>query len=284
MKAKIGIIARVAFAALMLAACGDNGGTSAAPSNADQIVASFEDLAQCTAKREGAFAYVRDQKTEYVCADGDWIPASDRNPNISYGTMTDGRDNKTYRTVVIGSQTWMAEKLNYEYKVNGSTFGNWCYYDSDRYCSKLGRLYTWAAAMDSSTTGCGRGKKCAAQTGRVQGVCPDGWHLPSYAEWETLFAAVGGESVAGTALKTRSGWGNNGSESGNGSDAYGFAALPSGYRNGGDYYYLDSAAYFWSSSDSAGAPYIMNLAYDRADAKLFSAPSYIGFVVRCLKD
>ncbi len=290
-----------ALAAFVLVGCGDDGGTSSAPSNADQIVASFEDLAVCTAKREGAFAYVRDEKTEYVCTGGDWIPASDvlssqgdgsaasggnpkeawLNPNIPYGTMMDDRDDQTYKTVVIGSRTWMAENLNYEYKVNGVTYGNWCYNDSAEYCARYGRLYTWAAAMDSAMTGCGKDKYCATSD-KTRGVCPNGWHLPSQEEWQILLTVVGGQSTAGSALKTSSGWDNYG----NGTDASGFSALPSGYRGyDGNFNNVGYQVVFWSSSEDAqNSAYNVGLYYINAYADLDSINKIYGSAVRCVKD
>ena len=88
-------------------------------------------------------------------------------PNAnSAGQLIDVRNgfSQTYRTITIGSQTWMAENLNYE------TLNSWCYENLQRNCNKYGRLYTWAAASTA---------------------CPSGWHLPSVAEWEILLKNVG---------------------------------------------------------------------------------------------
>jgi len=115
-------------------------------------------------------------------------------------SFTDSRDGKRYRTVRIGTQTWMAENLNY------TTSNSWCYDDDPSNCTKYGRLYTWDAAMSA---------------------CPSGWHLPSDVEWDILLAAVGGASTAGTMLKSTTGW----SDGGNGADVYGFSALPGGWRD-----------------------------------------------------
>ena len=198
----------------------------------------------------------------------------------------DARDGQTYRTVQIGSRVWMAENLNYE------TANSYCYNDSAEYCEKYGRLYTWAAAMDSAGTwsangkGCGYNKTCSP-TYPVRGVCPDGWHLPAQTEWNSLFSAVGGQSNAGKKLKFTSGW----NENGNGKDAFSFSALPAGarYRNG-DYHSEGDLAYFWSSTESASlqnaaldANY-MNLGYYYDDAHLNIGYKYLGYSVRCVKD
>ena len=250
----------------------------------------------CTRKRETEIKRGNDGD-DYVCASGQWreanlwnVPKEARfNPDVPYDTMTDVRDGRTYRTVVIGSQTWMAENLNYMYMVDGSVYGNWCYNDSARYCSVTGRLYTWAAAMDTAATGCGLGGECAADTGRVQGVCPDGWHLPSPAEWDTLFAAagVGGQSIAGTALRTASGWDVD--ENGAaivGTDTVGFSALPSGSRNIGAHSFgAGVEAYFWSSSENdASDACDMYLYYGEAFAIRTCNQKNNAFAVRCVRN
>ena len=200
---------------------------------------------------------------------------------VKTGSITDARDGQTYKTVTIGSQTWMAQNLNYE------TVNSYCYNDESANCSKYGRLYTWAAAMDSAGTwssngkGCGYGKTCSP-TYPVRGVCPIGWHLPTQTEWYTLFDTVGGSSTAGTKLKSTSGW----TYSGNGTDDYSFSALPAGYRYGyGFYDFEGNDAYFWSytvyDSDLA---YYMGLYYNVVDAYLLYNGKYYGFSVRCVKD
>ena len=205
------------------------------------------------------------------------------------------RDGQTYKTVTIGDQTWMAENLNYAYTgvpldhgyyTSDST--SWCYENDPANCTKYGRLYTWAAAMDSVGTwstngkGCGYGSTCSP-TGTIRGICPEGWHLPSKTEWNTLFTAVGGRLTAGQVLKSQTGW----DDSGNGTDAFGFSALPAGYGDYyGDYYYEGYYAYFWSSSeDGSDYAYIMYLYYDCDYANLnYDDKDYGVSSVRCVKD
>ena len=147
------------------------------------------------------------------------------------GTMTDSRDGKVYKTVGIGSQTWMAENLNYEYKANDTTLvynNSRCYKDSAKYCAKYGQLYIWYAAIDYEATGCKADfvSLCTATQGKVRGICPEGWHLPSRGEWEVLLGAVGGQNIAGKMLKTTSGWSDFDGQSGNGADASGSQCAP----------------------------------------------------------
>ena len=207
--------------------------------------------------------------------------------NGENGSMTDSRDGQTYKTVKIGSQTWMAENLNYE------TANSYCYDDNASNCSKYGRLYTWAAAMDSVGTwstngkGCGYNKTCSP-TYPVRGVCPSGWRLPTQTEWKILFDTVGGKSIAGKVLKSASGWsyGNT--------DAFSFSALPAGDRSEyGSARHEGLRAYFWSSTEhNSSNAYYMYLHYDGdnahldnyGDGDLSRDNKYYAFSVRCLKD
>ena len=212
------------------------------------------------------------------------------NPEIAYGTMTDSRDKKVYKTVKIGDQVWMAENLNYadSAKTPSLKGKSWCFGNDTLKCGVTGRLYTWAAAIDSvklatdadNPQDCGYEKTCTLPA-KVQGICPTGWHLPTYAEWNALFTAVGGHSTAGKVLKSQSGWKDNG----NGTDAFGFSALPAGYRDyDGSFGYEGDLAYIWSSSGyDSDYTLSLDLYYDDESAYLFNY-KYYGFSVRCLKD
>lgn len=226
-----------------------------------------------------------------------------------YGEILDERDGQVYKTVQIGEHIWMAENLNYAYTsvpfnvtytyrglvgydvlsyTSDST--SWCYNDSAEYCTKYGRLYTWATAMDSVGTwstngkGCGYDKPCLP-TYPVRGICPKGWHLPDTTEWNMLFIAAGGASIAGMMLKSTSVW-----YGGKGTDAYGFSALPAGERS--DNYgsfgrYMDDGDYvnFWSSTEvndyrACG----LSLNYHNEYMVYYMEKNYYGLSVRCVKD
>ncbi len=155
-----------------------------------------------------------------------------------------------YKYVTIGSgkkqQTWMAENLNYEYKVEGKTYGNVCYKDSD--CKTYGRFYTYSAAMDSAKTKCGN-LGCDVE-GTVQGICPDGWHLPSIDEWNLLVESA--DEDAGLKLVAKSD---------GGSDEFGFGVRLAGeiywYTTSGKkelkYYLNGEIGFFWSKDYIASA-------------------------------
>ena len=205
-----------------------------------------------------------------------------------YGEILDERDGQVYKTVQIGEQVWIAQNLNLETEIS------WCGGGSDIAegdCAIYGRLYTWAAAIDSvklandvkNPLDCGHGKECGLKD-TVQGVCPNGWHLPSKAEWNTLFTAVEGKSTAGKLLKSLSGW----NENGNGTDVFGFSALPVGYRKGDGYYVDGDKTLFWSSTEDgnfdAFSMLLSNTVHRANLAELNYNIKGYGFSVRCVKD
>lgn len=102
--------------------------------------------------------------------------ASEAEVDWEYGELKDERDGKVYKTITIQGREWMAENLNYDTPMKN---GDFCYNDIAENCEIYGRYYTWAAAMDSVKTGCGDGVKCSPGD-TVQGICPDGWRLPTY--------------------------------------------------------------------------------------------------------
>jgi len=203
--------------------------------------------------------------------------------------ICDTRDNQPYRIVTIGTQTWMAQNLNYE-----TTRGSYCYNDKADNCAKYGRLYTWAAAMDSAAVfstageGCGYRKTCTV-SGTVRGICPEGWHLPSEDEWSALFTAVGGDYSAGEDLKSTTGW----NENGNGTDSYGFGVLPAGihedYSKGaGVFEYAGKYTNFWSSTEVTehASLYACGWTFHYYCTNVLSLRGYKrdGSSVRCIKD
>lgn len=209
------------------------------------------------------------------------VEVSSSSRSVEMGSITDSRDGQTYKTVKIGSQTWMAENLNYK------TANSSCYKNNDTNCTKYGRLYTWTAAIDSvklykdKSIECGVGKTCSLPD-TVYGVCPLGWHLPTQAEWITLFTAVGGQSSAGYFLKSQTGWYYHG----NGMDYFGFSALPAGRGDFNvEFDLIGEYAIFWSATQmNDDRAYIMGLSYSNYGADLGYHSKFTGLSVRCLKD
>ena len=197
----------------------------------------------------------------------------------------DSRDGQVYKAVLIGDQMWMSENLKYK------SANSFCYREDSSNCDKFGRLYTWSAAMDSAENFSSSGKGCGyktlcSQTSPVQGICPEGWHVPMQAEWEILFNTIGGMSIAGGKLKAKKGW----AESGNGIDAYGFSALPAGSRPAfGNYEnFVDnlnySAAYWTSSENDEDGAYYVEFYYDEDEGRFNYLYKPFAFSVRCLRN
>lgn len=210
------------------------------------------------------------------------------------GTMTDARDGKKYKTVKVGEQVWMAENLNFE------VVGSRCYDDKMANCKKYGRLYTWAAAMDSAAEysedgfGCGMGTQCDASF-PTQGICPDGWHLPSKEEYEKMVAFVGGKKSASKKLRSKKGWGK-GVE---GTDNYGFSIVASGiYEKKGfrgneksvipNSYFQYRDARLWSSTNAHSAAWFVLVGKKKTESSeeftLGSSNMDEESSVRCLKN
>ena len=188
--------------------------------------------------------------------------------SVVMGVMTDARDGKTYKIVTIGSQTWMAENLNYEVEGQSSCFNN-----SADSCAKYGRLYTWAAAMGHAEKACGAGRECNC-IGTVRGVCPEGWHLPDENEWDTLYSAVERNPYA---LQAK-GW----PKWKYATDVDGFSALPVGSWSG-NFSEVGSHALFWSATELGS--WTARLFWLDVDSVIFHIDdkSY-SHAVRCLQD
>lgn len=174
---------------------------------------------------------------------------------------------RLYHYVQIGDQLWIDENLDYKFAYDGGTLpigasgtpstpAAW-YYGNDEATygvdgNKYGLLYNWYAAKyleDNKST-----------------LLPEGWHVPSTTDWDTLETAVGGASTAVTVLKSTTGW-----TDGAGTNDYGFNGVPAG-----DYYgsfrYLGSRAYFWTSVEKNGVN-----AYYRLLGTSFISPGFYKF-------
>lgn len=179
-------------------------------------------------------------------------------------SFTDSRDGHSYDVVKIGGLTWMAENLNFE------TTGSFCPEGDSRNCKRLGRLYSWAEAKS---------------------VCSDGWRLPTKENFESLVAATSEDAAqspshsrAGAALKSRDGW----FKKGNGTDEFGFNALPAGYRSADSKFDgIGGYAYFWSATEDpenseSNAFYLfLSFSSDAASLNAFAKEDFRS--VRCVR-
>ncbi|MCD4772442.1 MAG: T9SS type A sorting domain-containing protein [Bacteroidales bacterium] len=197
-------------------------------------------------------------------------------------------EGQVYNTVLIGNQCWLKENLNVGTMINGSnnqtnnsTIEKYCYDNNSANCDEYGGLYQWDEMMQYTT-----------QQG-TQGICPNGWHLPNDDEWCTLTQYIDptvncnttGWSGAdcGYKIKSTSGWYSNG----NGSNTYGFEALPGGYYR---YYYggfdtIEKSATFWSSTENGSDAWYWTFYYGH-DGVYRNYGNYedYGFSVRCVQD
>jgi len=209
-----------------------------------------------------------------------------------------GNDITNYRTVQIGEQIWMAENLDYnvsgsqcygEGETDGGSYqnGEWIpkpkYSPAEikAYCDAYGRLYNWATAM-ALPASCNT-RTCASQIStKHRGICPSGWHIPSDAEWTTLIKVVGADK-SGTNLKSKNGW----ILGGNGTDYYGFSALPSGYgTSDGSFYGVGIECGWWSSFENAAnnaSNRSILFSYEYAIYNDFYNKSYL-LSIRCIQD
>jgi uncharacterized protein (TIGR02145 family) len=214
-------------------------------------------------------------------------------------------DHNIYYPVKIGDQTWMSDNLKATRYSDGSTIPRveerlawfdfslytraYCWYENyGAIGATYGALYTWPAAMNIYS-------EIDIKPGKVQGICPDGWHLPDDSEWKQLEMFFGmsqaeadgenwrGEKEGGK-LKHEGiqYWTSPNTGSTNES---GFSALPAGWRDGAGYFRnLGTSARFWSSSKRADYAWIRQLDYNSSRIFRGTTGLYEGISVRCIKD
>jgi uncharacterized protein (TIGR02145 family) len=237
-------------------------------------------------------------KTNVTCVD---------NPNINFtcigtpigkfGECIKDIDGNTYKTVVIGKQSWMAENLKTS-KYNDGTIilnitdslswvenrnGAWCYYSNNDSIGKIyGKLYNWYTTNPISN-----GNK---------NICPDGWHVPNDTEWEVLINYLGGVNVAGGKMK-EAGNKNWNTPNIDGTNISLFTGLGSGcyispiIKNG--FFGIGDKGYWWSSTEHYLQTDVNNIDIDGNYYSLYKGYSKIGFgfdeksygrSIRCIKD
>ncbi len=276
-KRRITLFGMVAIALLAAACSGDSGNNSTEPEGDSSSLTTSLVVSSSSVKVQSSSSIPLSSSVEKFSSSSvgavfssssvtkDWFNAA-----ISYGSLTDTRDNQTYKTVVVGTQTWMAENLNFD-TLNGT--GSWCYNNLASNCATYGRLYDWSTVMAGSVSS-------ATSPSRVQGICPSGWHVPSNAEWTVLTDYVD-SSTAGTQLKVNSSlWSTN-----TGTDDYGFSALPGGCYYGSGFGNVGYSGNWWSATaySSTGA-YYWGMYYVYAYVYSIYFDKSYGFSLRCIKD
>jgi len=219
----------------------------------------------------------------------------------SCGSVT--YEGQTYETVIIGKQCWMAENLNVGWvtvgsmdQTDNSMIERYCYDNEVDSCAVYGGLYQWAEMVQYLNGATNTTSWDPVPTGHVQGICPPGWHIPSDDEWKTMegnadtqygvgdpeWDGTGSRGYdAGKRLKSTTRWVTN-----TGTNAFGFTALPGGYRStGGSFGTLGSYGYWWSSTeDGSSDAWTRYLYYINDDVLRYYYNKDNGFSVRCLKD
>ena len=214
-------------------------------------------------------------------------------PIIELGQITDERDGHIYKTVKIGSQTWMAENLNYDDSVSQ------CYNNELDNCAKYGRLYSWDAAMNcrlfESIGDCYQHHYNNYELGKFsRGVCPTGWHMPSEDEQSILSRLVHNNADA---IKSTYGWNNDK----NGYDILGLNILPSGSYTQIKNSWIDvgESSCFWTTLQSAIAlsfnseksevvpqkeAFVYCISSQNPMIIDYEAPKSNAYSIRCVKD
>ena len=219
----------------------------------------------------------------------------------SCGTVKD-YDGNSYATVQIGSQCWMKENLKTTKYADGTSISRgssdsydvaYWYYPNNKSSKKAtyGLLYNWKAVMRNSSSS-------SANPSGVQGICPDGWHVPSDAEWTQLtnYVSSQSENVCGNdedyiakALASTTGWSHSSDNCDVGNrpssnNATGFSAVPAGGYYG-IYNYFGYNANFWSATENFSSyAYSRHIYYSNANVYRYYYSKDYGFSVRCLRN
>ncbi len=190
------------------------------------------------------------------------------------GTPTVDYDGKTYNTVLVDTQCWLRENLDVGIRIDSSKDGfdngiieKICYHNDTVYCSIYGGLYNWFEAMQYTTTE------------GAQGICPNGWHIPTFTEFQKLNTTVDSSSNALKAI-------GQGTGDGAGTNTSGFLALLAGYiESDNDFKHLGEITFFWGSTEfDAGFANMMMLDYVNNIITSGGIFKEWGVSVRCLRD
>lgn len=202
------------------------------------------------------------------------------------GTPTVIYAGETYNTVQIGSQCWLKENLDVGTPINSLTeqtnnsiIEKHCIDNNPGNCTTYGGFYQWAEAVAYTNGATNTTLGNPPLAGNVQGICPTGWHIPTYTEFLTLATTVSNNSNALKEVGQAGG--------GAGTNTSGFSALLVGNRlDNGSFFGFGNVAYFWSSTEYANdATYFLYLNYNDSNIyDHYNGPKVFGFSVRCIKD
>ena len=280
-KSKIACLAALAFGFTLLTACDDDDSfspVSREEADQDEELSSSSRTSSSSSARFSSSSQPIQNLKPILTQKGEQF-----NPDIDYGTMTDPRDGKTYRTVEIEGTTWMAENLNYADSVNylllkGSSR---CYGDDKEMCELYGRLYSRDAAMNNG--GCSYRLSCQLGNDTIQGICPDGWHIPTYSEASTL-ASLARQKAS--PLMSAKGWGVEDLVFiDSGADTYGLSFVGTGaYDTQDDFNDFGEYTYMWIYYQSSEMYYLLIRAEDNQAYVNHFVRYEAYYPVRCVKD
>lgn len=199
------------------------------------------------------------------------------NPGLTYGSVADN-DGNTYKTIQIGTQTWMAENLKTTRYNDGTSIPlvigmvDWNESTTPGYCWYTNDSVSYGALYNFFTVNTGK-------------LCPLGWQVPSDAQWTALTTLLGGEDLAGNKQK-EIGLTHWQTPNAGATNESGYTALPGGYRRtDGTYLNLKKYGYWWSSTESSSVNAFYRLMfYDSGFAQRVNSDKRNGFSVRCLLD
>ncbi len=205
--------------------------------------------------------------------------------------FTDPRDGQSYSALMIGSQCWMAENLNYGTKIagvneqtNNGIAEKYCYDNLDANCDVYGGMYQWGEAVQYINGASNTTSWSPTPTGNIQGICPPGWHVPKDPEFSTLSGSIGGSGIGGQMKEAGlAHWAppNTGA-----TNSSGFTALPNGYRwVDNAFHAIFTSCQFWTATQTGSYDaYYRNLNYQSADFYQFQFEKTCGDGIRCVQD
>lgn len=206
--------------------------------------------------------------------------------------ITDARDSKVYNTVLIGTQCWTKENMNVGTMISGVTtqtnnvtIEKYCYNDLESNCTIYGGFYQWAEIVQYLNGASNSSSWNPVPTGNVQGVCPTGWHIPKDAEWSQLTTFLGGQAIAGGAMK-ETGTAHWASPNTGATNSSGYTLFGAGENLPvGNFVDLLSQANLWSATeDISSRAWHRNVYYNAINVGQGNSPKTYATSARCIKD
>jgi uncharacterized protein (TIGR02145 family) len=218
-------------------------------------------------------------------------------PFVCGGQLTDLRDNKSYPTVQISNECWMAANLDYssngsfvtgnQHQTNNGVVEKYCYDNNGANCAIYGGLYQWGEMVNYYNGASNSTAWSPAPSGDLQGICPTGWHLPTKTEWDAMITFLGGAGVAGGKLK-EAGLTHWASPNEGATNQSGFTSLPGGLKQAppdASFAIINSYSCHWVLTPiSTWQAYMKRMDFNNSSVQEGNEDKSRGFSIRCLKD